>query len=365
MKSISKIYFLISFIILLVLLGSIWFFSHESEKDKLQELRRFTVANFEDEFNRQKSDAFKVALALSEDDSFKELFLKKNYRAAYEHLYGISNKFAVSAGMKKLRLQLITNKLEIFAENWKNDNKGQNLEDLRKDLSGLTEPKVSIETGRLLTFKATIPIKSNGKSIGFLEVIQPIDEFAEKLRKQGIEIFALMYKKYIKGDSLMFGFPHLKDYVIANENYDSRLKQKAESFSWTILEDLGYYEHDGRLFMLKDMLNGRKEVVGKYLMILRKNMFIAYKDSYQDISIITRFSDRDIHNYVKKREDTAGSYRNIEEKELLTILPSLNEQDQILVKKSVRGILRQYSKDELIDIIFKNRHKEVKRGIIE
>ena len=365
MKHIFKIYFTISLIIVLFFLGSIWFFSQESNNDNLQELRRYTVANFEEEFNRQKSDAFKIALALSEDDSFRKLFEKKNYKKAYQHLYNISKKFSVTAGMKKLRLQLITNELEIFAENWKNDKKGQNLKNIRKDLEGLTKAKVSIETGRLLTFKATIPIKSDNKNIGYLEVIQPIDEFSAKLRKQGIELFALMNKEHVKEDSLMFGFPHLNNYVIANEDYDARLKQKAEAFSWKRLEHLGYYEHNGRLFILKDMLNGKKENIGKYLMILRKNMFTAYKDSYQDTSIITRFSDRDIYNYVKKDEKLLGIYSNNEYEELLKILPDLSKEDQHFVKESSKGILQEYSKDELIDIILETNYKEEKRGIIK
>ncbi len=365
MKPIFKIYFIISFIILLFFLGSIWFFSKESNKDKLQELRRHTVANFEDEFNRQKSDAFKIALALSEDDSFRKSLLKKNYREAYEHLYNISNKFSAIAGMKKLRLQLITNKLEIFAENWKNDNKGQNLKNIRKDLLGLTQAKVSIETGRLLTFKATIPITSDKKNIGYLELIQPIDEFSAKLRKKGIEFFALMDKEYVKEDSLMFGFPHLNNYVIANEDYDARLKEKAEAFSWERLEHLGYYEDNGRFFILKDMLNGKKEIIGKYLMILRINMFIAYKDAYQDISIITRFSDRDIYSSEKSDERLLGIYDNNEYRDLLKVLPSLSREDQVFVKESVKGLLQEYSKDELIDIILGRNHKEVKKGVIK
>lgn len=43
-------------IVLSLLLGSIWYFSSQSDMDKLQELRRFTVANFEKEFNREKND---------------------------------------------------------------------------------------------------------------------------------------------------------------------------------------------------------------------------------------------------------------------------------------------------------------------
>jgi len=369
MKPLFKIYFIISFIILVLLVGSIWFFNKESERDKLQELRRFTVANFEQEFNRQKSDLLRFAVALSEKNSFKETLLSENQHEAYQVLYDMANKYAKEIGVKKLRLQLITNKLEIFAQNWKDD-KGKELRGFRKDLIALTKhkkSKVGIETGRRLTFKATIPIESKGQYIGYLEVIQFIDELVEKLSQQGIELFVLMDKKHINKDSLMKNFPLLKNYVIANENYDHRLKRKAEAFSWNELERLGHYEYHGRLFMLKDMLNGEQKVIGKYLMILRKNRFIAYKNLYQDTSMITRFSDKDIYNNIRTSENSAESYRNFSDRELIELFPNLYEYDtdRLFIQESAKGILETYSKDELIDIILQNSHREEKRGVIE
>ena len=369
MKPLFKIYFIISFIILLLLLSSIWFFKNESKRDKLQELRRFTVANFEKELNRQKSDLLKFAVALSEKSSLKETLLSQNQKEAYQVLYNMAARYQKDTGIKKLRLQLITNNLEIFAQNWKDD-KGKELRDFRKDLIELTKhqkSKVGIETGRRLTFKATIPIKSDKDYIGYLEVIQFIDEFVEKLSHEGIELFVLMNKKHINKTSLMKNFPLLKNYVIANENYDHRLKKKAEAFSWNELEHLGHYEHHGRLFMLKDMLNGEQKVIGKYLMILRKNRFIAYKNAYQDISMVTRFSDKDIDNSIRESENSSGPYRNFSDREVIELFPNLYVQDEYraFIRESAKATLQTYSKDELIDIILKNTHREAKRGVIE
>ncbi len=369
MKSIYKIYFVISFSILLLLLSSIYFFTQESEKDKLQELRRFTVAKFEKELNRQKDELLIRALALSKNNALKESLVENNQTQAKELLSNISSTFVTNTVIERLRLQLITKELHIFAQNWKND-EGEELKNFRPDLVELQKNnrvKVGIETGRRLTFKATIPLQVDGEYIGYLEVIQFVDEFVEKLRTQGIELFTLMDKEYIIDDSLMKGFPLLKDYVIANENYDRRLKQKAEAFSWKELERLGQYEDNGRLFILKDMLNNEKTVIGKYLIILRKNMFIAYKDSYQDTSIITRFSDQDIDNYIKDVDNLPRAYRSFKDRELVEILPKLykKDEDREVLRTSAKGILQGYSKDELIDIILENNHKEKKIGVVQ
>jgi hypothetical protein len=160
-------------------------------------------------------------------------------------------------------------------------------------------------------------------------------------------------------------FPHLKQYVISNENYNSILKRKAESFSCKELERLSYYEHDETFFMLKEMLNAEDIVIGKYLIILPKNLFLAYKKSYQNVSSITRFSDEDIYNYIKRWENSAGSYRSVEDRELLELLPKLYKKDKVVLKESANIKLQAYEKKELIDIILNNSHKEPKRGTIK
>jgi hypothetical protein len=333
-----------------------------------QELRRYTVENFEKELDYQNANLLTFALALSEDGSLKEAMLLGKRHEAFELLHNISNRFVKNTEIKKLRLQLISNDLEIFAQNWKESDAGKPLKWFRKDLEKLKNnkrPKVGIETGRRLTFKATIPMKSGEKEIGYLEVIHFIDEFTARLRQQGIELFALMDKEYIIDDSLMKAFPHLKQYVIANENYNSILKRKAESFSWKELERLSYYEHDETFYILKEMLNAEDIIIGKYLIILPKKLFLAYKKSYQDVSSITRFSDEDIYNYIKRWENSAGSYRSVEDRELLELLPKLYKKDKVVLKESANIKLQAYEKKELIDIILNNSHKEPKRGTIK
>jgi hypothetical protein len=369
MKSISKIYFAISFIVVLLLVVSILFFNKESHKDKLQELRRYAISDFEKVLAYENANLLSFALALSEDGALKEALYEEKQQEGYELLYSISERFKKNTHIKKLRLQLLNNEFEIFAQNWKQDSVGMPLSWFRSDLKKLKlnkKPKVGIETGRRLTFKATIPIQYGQKYIGYLEVIKFIDDFAEKLHQQSIELFALMDPKYIKlEDSLMKNFPRLKDYVIANENYNSKLKAKAENFKWDELKSLGYYKYDEMLFLLKPMYNGEYTQIGEYLIVLPKHKFEEYRKSYQDVSFITRFSDEDIYNFVKRWEHPNGSYRNVQDRELLELLPKLYKKDKVLLTEAAKGILNEYSKEELIDIILKNNHKVNKIGKIE
>jgi len=368
MKAISKIYLLITFIVLLLLIGSIIFFKQESHKDKLQELRRYAVADFEKVLAYENANLLSFSLALSEDGALKKALYQDNQQAGYELLYSISERFKKNTHIQKLRLQLLNNEFEIFAQNWKQDSGGMPLSWFRSDLEKLKynkKPKVGIETGRRLTFKATIPIQYGKEYIGYLEVIKFIDEFSEKLHQQGIELFALMNPEYILENSLMKEFPRLKGYVIANENYNSKLKVKADSFSWKELKALGYYKYEEMLFLLKPMYNGEYIQIGEYLIVLPKKTFLEYQNSYQDVSLITRFSDEDIYNFVKRWEHPNGSYRTIKDRELLELLPKLYKKDKVLLTQAAEGVLQEYTKQELIDIILKNSHKVNKVGKIE
>ena len=368
MKSLFRHYFIISFTVIFLLIISILFFNQERQKDRLLELRRYAVVDFEKVLAYESANLLSFALALSEDGALKKALIEENQQAGYELLYRISERFKKNTHIKKLRLQLLTNEFEIFAQNWKQDSVGMPLSWFRSDLEKLKfdkKPKVGIETGRRLTFKATIPIEYDKEYIGYLEVIKFIDDFAAKLRQQNIELIALMKPKYIIKDSLMKDFPRLHGYVIANENYNSKVKIKASLLNWQELESVGYYEYEGMLFMLTPMYNGEYTEIGYYLIVLPKQKFKEYKASYQDISLISRFSDEDIYNFVKRWEYPEGSYRTLKDRELLELLPKLYEKDKVLLTQAAKAILEGYSKEELIDIILNNHHKSNKVGRVE
>ena len=271
--------------------------------------------------------------------------------------------------MKKLRLQVLTTDFKIFAQNWKQNTTGVSLSSFRTDLQKLKEnkiPQVGIEVGRRLTFKATIPIKYGTDYIGYLEVIKFVDEFTEKLRHQGMEVIVLMKPKYLKTkNSLMDKFPRFKGYVIANENYNSQLIDKANSIEWKKLKSLGYYQYGQMLFILKSMVNGEGDELGKYLIVLPKKTFKKYQDGQQNVSMLTRFADEDIYNFVKYWEYPAGSYRDIHDRKLLKLYRDSLIKENSVLKKEIRDRLNSYSQDELIDIILENTHKERKVGVVE
>lgn len=367
MKYISKLYLIIVFITLFTLSLSILFFAKESRHDALQELSSYVIDDFQKGLAYEYADLLSFSLALSENGALKNALIEENEQKAYEILSAITKRFKEYTHIKTLHLQVFDNDFFIFAQSWGNASVGMPMWWFRDDLERLKEdkrPKVGIETGRMLTFKATIPIQNAKEYIGYLEVIKFIDEFSEKLHQKGIELFALMDTKYLKNASLMQNFPYLNSYIIANKNFNKKLKFKADFIDWRELRSLGYYFRDDILYILEPMYNGAREEIGKYLLILPPKSLKEYKKRYQDVSTFTRLSDEDIYRVVKLWENPAGSYRSIEDKTLIEWLPKLHEKDKTILLNEAKSVLQNYSRDELIDIILDTEHKSKKIGEI-
>jgi len=367
MKYASKLYLTITFTVLLGLSFSIIFFARESHKDKIQNLAQHLSQNFQNGLAYENADLLSFSLALSENGALKNALISEDEQQAYEILSAISKRFKEYTHIKTLRLQLFDNDFFIFAQSWGNASVGLPMWWFRDDLEKLKHhkrPKVGMETGRRLTFKATIPILNGKKSIGYLEVIKFVDEFAEKLRQEGIELFALMDKKYLKQASLMQEFPFLNGYIIANKNFNQKLKATTDFIDWEELSSVGYYYENRALYLLEPMYNGEREEIGKYLIVLPPKTLEEYQKKYQDVSIFTRLTDQDIYKVVKSWEYPAGSYRTQNDKNLIELLPKLRKEDKVELIKEAKLILNKYTKDELIDIIIQSQHKEKKIGEI-
>jgi hypothetical protein len=84
----------------------------------------------------------------------------------------------------------------------------------------------------------------------------------------------------------------------------------------------------------------------------------------ESASFFTQFSDDDIEKVVNAWENPYGSFRNKYDKDLIALLPKLQKEDKTGLELEAKSILRTYSKEELIDIILSNKHKEKKIGVI-
>ena len=368
MKSFNKISLAITFLVLVILLFSIFYFLKQSKEDRLASLGDHVVSNFQAGLAYEMADLLSFSLALSEDGELKNALIADNESKGYSILSNITQRFKKYTHLKSLRLQVLTPDFFIFARSWNEGFEGMPIWWFRDDLRTFKEnkkPKVGMETGRLLTFKATIPIRSGNELLGYLEVIKFIDEFAAKLRKKGIELFALMDERYLNQAELMRDFPLIHGYVVSNQNYNEQIRKKVENIEWQTLVSKHHLYHKNILYLLEPMYNGRGDKIGEYLLIVSDDALKKYEKENQSISFFTQFSDEDIEQVVTAWAHPFGSFRSGYDKELIKLLPKLNKEDKVEFEAEAKEIFGEYTKDELVDIILSNEHNEKKIGVIK
>ncbi len=368
MKYVNKLSLLITFLILILLLVSIFFFVKQSKEDRLESLSDHVVSNFRAGLAYEMADLLSFSLALSEDGELKNALISEDEKKGYRILSKITERFKKYTHLKSLHIQVLTPDFFIFARSWNEGFEGMPIWWFRDDLRIFKEnkqPKVGMETGRLLTFKATIPIRSGDTLLGYLEVIKFIDEFAAKLRKKGIELFALMDERYLKQAELMRDFPVIHNYIVANQNYNQQVKEKVEKVDWKRLLIKQYVHHENILYLLEPMYNGKGTQIGNYLLTVSDSALKKYEKENLSVSFFTQFSDEDIEDVVESWTHPFGSFRSGYDESLIKLLPKLNKEDRLEFESEAKEIFREYSKDELIDIILLNKHNEKKIGAIE
>ncbi len=367
-KYISKIATYITFGVLMILFISVFVFVKQSREDRFRSLGDHIVSEFRAGLDYEMVDLLSLSLALSEDGELKNALTAGDESQGYRILSKITERFKKYTHLKTLRIQVLTPDFFIFARSWDEGYAGMPIWWFREDLVSLdknSRPKVGMETGRLLTLKATIPMRSGDKVLGYLEVIKFIDEFTLKLRKKGIELFALMDEEYLENAELMRNFPLLNGYVVSNQNYNQQYMDKIKMLDWEGLLLNNYEYEDGILYLYEPMLNGAGKQIGTYLLCIPKDAFKLHEQSSQSVSTFTQFSDEDIKNVVDAWKAPHDSFRNANDKELIGILPKLNDEDKKELEIEAKRVLYGYSKDELIDIIIENKHNEKKSGIIK
>jgi len=367
----DHLYTLLLFIVssLIVILFLIFLFIYrESRDDYIRILSDRIIDDFQSALSYEMADLLSFSLALSEDGNLKNALITDDEERAYHIVKETTQRFKKYTHLKSLRLQVLTPDFFIFARSWGMGFEGMPLLWFREDLDLKEynkEPKVGMETGRMLTFKATIPIVSGKDILGYLDVIKLVDEFATKLRKNGIELFALMDTRYLKQATLMRDFPYLHDFIISNQNFNRQLMENIQEIDWSELTQKHYLYRDNRLYLLEPMYNGKGKEIGKYLLILPEESIEKYKRDNRSMSLFTHYSDDDIRRVVASWSRPNDGFRDHYDRELVTSLPNLKNDIKKELEEEARDMLNGYEKSELIDIILQNRHHQKKRGEIK
>lgn len=364
----NKVYAFIVFSMLIILFSSMVFFVNSSNEERMQRLGDSVISDFQAGLDYEMVDLLSFSMALSEDSDLKNALVTEDESQGHHTLKNIAEKFRKHTHLKYLRIQVLTPDFFIFSRSWDEGFEGMPLWWFRNDLEVFREkkkPKVGMETGRLLTLKATVPIRSKEEIIGYIEGIKLIDEFVFKLRKKGIELYAFMSERHLDIAELMRGFTQVNGYILANQNANQQLINNIRMLNWEELEENKYLYVDDILYLCEPMYNGQKEKIGVYILALSEQALSNYENNKGVGSFFAQFSDKSIAQVVESWYTPYGSFSNEKDYTLFTLLPTLEQEDRLRLKNEALISLQKYTKDELIDIILSNKYNEKKVGKIQ
>ncbi|BDY12623.1 cache domain-containing protein [Hydrogenimonas cancrithermarum] len=364
----KKFVIVIALFLVVTMGGSVWYLSKKVEENRYVQFSDTLRNYFRNGLNSQKSQALSLAIALAENKALKEALWDDDEDRGYEILSKSLARLREYTLMRDVRAQVITTDLTIFARSWDNTYAGMPLDIFREDLKAITtlkKPKVAIEPGRLLSIKATTPIMHGAKAIGYLEILQFFDKITDDLRRNRIELLVLMNEKLLSIATLMRENPTVQNYVVSNKNYNTNLLKIVERVDMPKLLRQRYLYHRGHFFIVEEMLDGRGDQIGLFLMALSKEDLDQLMNGDKPLSFFLNFTQKDLYQIVNRWEDPTGGYRSIYDRNLFKLLNTFQGEDRMLVEQEIYEVLKEYSKEELIDIIlYQNRRRKI-TGVIE
>lgn len=359
----KKFVIIIALFLIVTMSGAVWYLSKNVEENRYIQFSDTLRNYFRNNLNSQKSQALSLAIALAENKALKEALWDDDEDLGYEILSKSLARLREYTLMTDVRAQVITTDLTIFARSWDNTYAGMPLDIFREDLKAITtlkKPKVAIEPGRLLSIKATTPIMQGAKAIGYLEILQFFDKMTDNLRQNHIELLVLMDEKLLNIATLMRENPTVQNYVVSNKNYNANLLPIIESINMSKLLHQRYLYTDGYFFIIEEMLDGRGDQIGLFLMVLSKDDLDQLMHGSRSLSFFLNFTNKDLYQVVNRWEDPTGGYRSMYDRNLFKLLNTFQGEDRMLVEQEIYEVLQEYSKKELIDIIlYQNRRRKI------
>jgi len=314
------------------------------------------------------SKALLLAMTLSQNQALKEALKEIDEEKGHELLARTLEYLKRYAAIEEIRAQIIAKDLTIFARSWDKEFAGMPLEGFRKDLSSfkISHPKAGVETGRLLTIKATAPIKEGYKIIGYLEIISFFEPLAKRLKDEGIELFVLMDDRFLDVATLMRENPMVQGYVVSNRDYNAPLLDRLRKVDFSKLTREGFLFDGDYFYVGSPMQNSKGEKIGLYVLTVSKKRLAELERLQENLSFFIQFDKNEFYDLINLWQRPEAAFNSVYDRSVLEFLAKVKDpQLKHSFEVEAREILREYSKEELIDIILDKYRHEKKRGAIE
>jgi len=341
-------------ILLLILVGFIAYFYLQNKQNFVNRVHTVLLNILNNKIKNEKSKAFNFAYSLSQNEKLKQAILEKNTTQGYDILKQYMNTLETFNG-SKIHAQIVLTDFIIFARSWDNIYAGMPLGDYRTDLDYFKThktPRTSIEIGRRLGIKATVPIYDEvGLLLGFVEVISFFESLTEFFSSIGIDLYVLMNEKHLDIAVLMRDNLVIDEYVVANRTYSHTHVGTLKALDFKELKSGRILHKDDKYIFYETMTTGDSRTIGAYLFVLPQKYLEYFRNPDDDISFLINVTRSSLVNVVKEEHYKADIYDKHTLASLLYFKDVVAKEDKQALLDEAYVKLDEYSKDELIQLV--------------
>jgi len=355
----KQIWFLFPFAVVILLLAwTVSSLNREVSWQIVDEVSDQLSLSLRTELANEKDEALRFALVLSENDALRQALLEDDDETGFDVLKRVMNTVQKNTA-NMVRAQIITADSRLFARSWDTDNlfSGMPLDTYRDDLEAIRlnkKPRVSIEVGRRLGIKATVPVFDDDNALlGFVEVLQFFDASTDFFHKFGIDLFVLLDDSYYNTAVLMQNNPSVAWYIVGNRRYNNVNLKVLQRIDFKQLRKERAVLDENKYIFYEPMQNGQGETIGAFVFVMPKKGLEHFAESGENLSFLLTFSRNNLYDIVKKEQYENKVYHSGYDKALLSLKDTVPEEDRELFMQEARDVLSTYSKEELIALMLR------------
>jgi len=362
----KKIALLFSLLIVIIALST-YYYKNEVKEQKIYHIMDQMRLTLENQLRAHKMEDLRVALMLAKNKGLIDALENDDEDLGYKIISDIAQSIEQNTGAK-IRTQVITKELNIFARSWDDVYAGMPIGDYRTDLHYFDThktPRTSIEVGRRLGIKATVPIYKDEQFLGFVESISFFKSITDFFKSIGVDLYVLLDVKYTDTAVLMMQNLSLDEYIVANRNYNYTHMQTLKSIDFKELKLSGVVYKDGKYIFYENMRNGAGQIIGAFVFVLPERYLNYFRNPEDDISFLINITRSSLYDIVKEERYEKGVYDPHSASSMVYLQDVIDKEDREMFLDEAYEKFDKYSKDELIEMMLNRKIVKKIDGKIE
>jgi len=347
------------FTLLTITTGGIFFyFSMQVKQQKIDHIMDQLRLTIDAQLKEHKMHDLKTAILISKNQAIVDALENDDEDLGYKLLSETVQEIEKNTDYH-IRAQIITHELNIFARSWDDIYTGMPIGDYRTDLKYFethTTPRASMEIGRRLGIKATVPIYLKDSTLlGFVEVISFFKSMTTFFSSMGVDFYALLDLKHSDSAVLMMDNLNIANYLVANRTYNYSHIQTLKTIDFKELRLNGVLYRDEKYIFYENMHNGDGIIIGGFVFVLPEQYLHYFRAPEDNISFLINVTRSSLYDVVKEKRHESNIYEGFSAESLVYLQDVIEKEDREIFLDEAYEKFDAYSKDELIQMMLNRK----------